>query len=189
MVKKKNGKWRICTYFTNLNKCCPNDDFPLSRIDKMIDFAAGCETMVLLDCFFGCHQIWLCKEDEEKMSFITPFGTYCYLRMAEGLKNADPTFCRMTKAILKDQMQRNIFAYVDDIMVASKKKASQIDDLDETFTNMHEIQLKLNLEKCVFSLKMGKVLGWLVSVKGMEANPDKINAIIHMKLPQSRKEV
>jgi hypothetical protein len=77
--------------------------------------------MALLDYFSRCHQIWLRKEDKEKTSFITPFGTYCYLRMPEGLKNAGPTFCRMTKAILKDQMQRNVFTYVDDIVVASRK--------------------------------------------------------------------
>jgi hypothetical protein len=86
------------------------------------------------------------------MSFNTPFGTYYYLRMPEGLKNAGPTFCRMTKAILKDQMHRNVFAYVDDIVVASKKKSTQIDDLAETFANMCGAQLKLNLEKCVFGV-------------------------------------
>jgi hypothetical protein len=80
------------------------DDFLLSRIDKVVDSAAGCEMMSLLDCFSRYHQIWLHKENEEKTSFITPFDTYCYLRMPESLKIADPTFCRMTKAILKDQM-------------------------------------------------------------------------------------
>jgi hypothetical protein len=59
-------KWRVCTDFINLNKSCPKDDFPLSRIDKVVDSAAGCETMVLLDCFSGYHKIWLHKEDEEK---------------------------------------------------------------------------------------------------------------------------
>jgi hypothetical protein len=102
MVKKKNGKWRMCTNFTDQNKCCLKDDFPLLRIDKVVHSAAACETMALLDCFFGYHQIWLHKEDEEKTSFITPFGTYCYLRMPEGLKNAGPTLCRMMKAILKE---------------------------------------------------------------------------------------
>jgi ribosomal protein S4E len=92
MVKKKNGKWRMCTDFTDLNKFRPKDDFPLSRIDKVVDLATDCETMVLLNCYSGYHQIWLCKEDVEKISFITPFGTYCYFRMPECLKNANPTF-------------------------------------------------------------------------------------------------
>jgi hypothetical protein len=95
----------------------------------------------------------------------------------------------MTKAILKDQMYINVFTYVHDIVVASKRKAMQIDDLAETFTNMCRAHLKLNPEKCVFSIQKGKVLGCLVSVKGIEANLDKINAIVHMKPPQSKKEV
>jgi hypothetical protein len=81
MVKKKDDKWRMCTDFTDLNKCCPNDDFPLSRIDIVVNSATSYETMALLDCFSCYHQIWLHKEDEEKMSFNTPFGTYYYLRM------------------------------------------------------------------------------------------------------------
>jgi hypothetical protein len=77
MVKKKNDRWRMCTEFTDLNKYYPNDDFPLTSIDKVVDSAAGCEIMALLDCFSGYHQIWLRKEDQEKITFITPFGTYC----------------------------------------------------------------------------------------------------------------
>jgi hypothetical protein len=94
----------MCIDFTGLNKCCPRDDFPLSRIDKVVDSVAGCQTMALLDYFSRYHQIWLCKEDKKKTSFITPFGNYCYLRMPEGHKNVGLTFRRMTKAILKDQM-------------------------------------------------------------------------------------
>jgi len=118
-----------------------------------------------LDCFSGYHQIWPCKEDEEKTSFITPFGTYCYMRMPKGLKNAGPTFCRMTKATFKDQVGRNIFTYVDDVVVASKQKASHISDLAETFANMRLARLKLNPEKCVFGVHKGKVLGVLSFVE------------------------
>jgi hypothetical protein len=178
----------MCTDFTDLNKCCPKDDFPLSRIDKVVNSTVGCETMALLDYFLGYHQIWIRKEVEEKTSFITPFSTY-YLRMPEGLKNVGPTFCRMMKVILKDQMQRNVFAYVDDIVVASRKKATHIQDLAETFTNMRKAQLKLNPEKCMFDVRTGKVLGYLVSVKRIKANPDKINIIVNMKPLQYRKEV
>jgi hypothetical protein len=149
----------------------------------VVDSTIGCAAMALLDCFSGYHQIWLRKEDEEKTHFITPSGTYCYLRMLEDLKNAGPTFYRMMKAILKDQIQKNIFTYLDDIVVASRKKATQIQDLVETFANMCRAQLKLNTEKCVFNVRRGRVLGCLVSVKGIEANLDKINAIVHMKHP------
>jgi hypothetical protein len=144
--------------------------------------------MALLDCFSGYHQIWLHAEDEEKTSFITPFGTYWYLRMPEGLCNTGPTFCRMIKAVLKDQVGRNVLPYVDDIFVTSKKE-NYISDLAETFTNMCKARLKLNPEKCVFGITRGKILGCLVSTKGTRANPDKIRAITQMRPPQSRKDV
>jgi hypothetical protein len=161
----------------------------LTRIEKVVDLAGGCETMALLDCFLGYHQIWLHEEDEEKMSFITPFGTYCYPRMPECLKNAGPTFCRMTKSIFKEQMERNVFAYVDDIVVTRKKKETQLQDLAETFANMRKAQLILNPEKCVFGVSRGKVLVYLVSVKRIKANPNKINAVARMKPLESKKEV
>jgi hypothetical protein len=72
MVKKANGKWRMCIDFTDLNKACPKDEFPLPRIDSLVDATASSELMSLLDCYSGCHQIWMKKEDEPKTSFITP---------------------------------------------------------------------------------------------------------------------
>jgi hypothetical protein len=85
--------------------------------------------MALLDCFFGYHQIWLCAEDEEKNSFITLFGTCCYLRMPEGLRNTGPTFCRMMKAALKDQVGTNVLSYVDNIVVVSEKRENYLSNL------------------------------------------------------------
>jgi hypothetical protein len=102
--------------------------------------------MALLDCFCSYHQIGLQKEDEEKASFITRFDTYCYIRMPEGLKNVGSTFCRMMKDTLMDQICRNVFTYINDIVVVIKKKSTQIADQAETITNMHGAQLKLNLE-------------------------------------------
>jgi hypothetical protein len=128
------------------------------------------------------------KRMKKKQASSCPSAPIVYLNMPEGLKNAGPTFCTMTKAILKDQMLRNVFAYLDDIMVISKKKTTQIDDLDKTFANMRGAQLKLNPGKFVFGLQKDKVMAFLVSMKGIEANPDKINAIMHMKPLQSRKK-
>jgi hypothetical protein len=85
MVQKKSDKWRMCIDFTSLNKACPKDNFPLPRIDKIVDSAAGCKVMSLLDCFSGYHQIYMKEEDKASTSFITPFDTYCFIRMPEGL--------------------------------------------------------------------------------------------------------
>jgi hypothetical protein len=94
-VKMANGKWRMCIDFTNLNRACPKDEFPLPRIDSLVDASASSELMSLLDCYSGYHQIRMKKEDEPKTSFITPSGTYCYLRMPEVMKLRCPIFRRV----------------------------------------------------------------------------------------------
>jgi hypothetical protein len=110
MVKKANGKWRMCIDFTDLNKACPKDEFPLPRIDSLVDAAATSELMSLLDCYSGYHQIWM-KEDEPKTSFITPSG-YFYLRMPERLKNAGGSFSGMTAKVLHSQIGKNVLTYM-----------------------------------------------------------------------------
>jgi ribonuclease HI len=179
----------MCIDFTSLNKACPKDNFPLPWIDKIVDSAAGCEVMSLLDCFSGYDQIYMKEEDKASTSFITPFGTYCFIRMPEGLKNAGSTFSRLTKIVLESQVGRNIFTYVDDIVVTSKSKEDHLADLTETFANMRDARLRLNPKRCVFSVRQGKILGYLVLHRGIEANPTKIQAIINMTPPQSARDV
>ena len=93
------------------------------------------------------------EEDKASTSFTTPFGTYCFVRMPEGLKNAGSTFSRLTKTVLESQVGRNIFTYVDDIVVASKNKADHLADLAETFASMRDARFRLNPEKCVFGVR------------------------------------
>jgi hypothetical protein len=127
------------------------------------------------------------KEDEPKTRFITPSGTYCYLRMLEGLKNARGSFSRMTAKVLSSQIGRNVLTYVDDIIVKSIKQENHITDLQETFANFRKASLKLNPEKCVFGVNKWKFLGCLVSTNGIEANSNNIEAILRMEPPKSRK--
>jgi hypothetical protein len=108
--------------------------------------------------------------------------------MPEGLKHKGPTFTRMTGEVFKPQMGRNIQAYVDDLIVKSGDRASHVSDLAETFANMRRAGLKLNLEKCVFGITKGKILGCLISAKRIEANPDKIRVIREMEEPKTKKD-
>jgi hypothetical protein len=188
-VKKKNGKWRMCIDFTNLNKATPKDNYPLPRIDQVVDSAANTTIMSLLDCFSGYHQCWMAKEDEEKTIFITPFRTFCFVRMPKGLKNAGPTFTRMTRVVFKPQIGKNIQAYVDDLIVKSGDRVSHVSDLAETYANMRRAGLKLNPEKCVFGVTKGKILGCLISAKRIEANSNKIRAIREMEEPKTKKDI
>ena len=95
VVKKKNGKWRVCVDFTDLNKACLKDPFPMPRIDQLMDATAGHPRMSFLDAFQGYHQIPLALKDQKKTAFVTPTGNYHYKVMPFGLKNAGSTYQRM----------------------------------------------------------------------------------------------
>ena len=98
------------------------------------------------------------KEDEEKTSFITPFGTYCFVRMPEGLKNVGQSFSRMSSMVLEHQLRRNVLAYVDDIVVTSSIRSNHVTDLAETFASLRKAGLSLNPNNCIFGVHKGKVL-------------------------------
>jgi hypothetical protein len=189
MVPKKNGNMRMCINFIELNKASPKDPYPLPRIDIIIDQAASCEMLNLLDCFPEYHQVWMQREDKAKTGFTTPFGIFSFVRMPEGLCNAGPTFNSIMKLILGSQLGRNASAYVDDIVIMSENETYHTADLTETFDNMRRNGLKLNPEKCIFGIRKGQLLGCMVSKWGIQANPQKIEALRRMQPPSSRKEV
>ena len=154
-----------------------------------MDSTAGCDLLCFLDAFLGYHQIKMAKEDEERTAFITPCGAYCYVCMPFGLKNAGATFQRLMRIALGEQMGRNAEAYVDDIVVKTREKRTLVEDLEETFTNLRKVNIKLNPAKCAFGVPSGKLLGFLVSHRGIEANPDKIKAIEEMQPPHKLKDM
>jgi hypothetical protein len=136
LVRKKNSnEWRMCVDYTDLNKHCPKDPFGLPRIDQVIDSMASRDLLYFLDCYSGYHQIAIEEEDQEKTAFITPFGTYCYMTMSFGLKNAGATYQRAIQACFKRQLNKNIEAYVDDVVVKTRNSNTLIADLEETFAD------------------------------------------------------
>ena len=120
LVKNANGKWRMCVDFTDLNKACPKDSFPLPRIDQLVDSTAGHKLLTFMDTFSGYNQIRMAEEDQEKTSFITSQGLYCYKLMPFGLKNAGATYQRLVNKMFSKQISRNMEVYVDDMLVKSR---------------------------------------------------------------------
>ena len=103
-VKKKTGQWRMCVDYTTLNKACPKDPFPLPRIDQIIDSTSGSEILSFQDAYSGYHQIAMKESDQLATSFITPFGSYCYVSMPFGLMNAGATYQRCMQACFSNQI-------------------------------------------------------------------------------------
>ncbi|KAL0386593.1 UNVERIFIED_CONTAM: Pro-Pol polyprotein [Sesamum latifolium] len=189
LVPKPGGKWRMCIDFRNLNNACHKDFYPLPRIDQLIDSTSGCELLSMMDASQGYHQIMLAPEDRKKVSFITSTDTFYYVAMLFGLKNAGATYQRLVDKIFRPQLGRNVEVYVDDMLVKSKKAEDHVTDLEETFSVLRKYRLKFNPAKCTFEVRGGRFLGFMVTQRGIEANPLKIKAILDMKVPTCINEV
>jgi hypothetical protein len=137
----------VCIDYTSLNKACPEDEYPMPRIYQIMDSTTSYKLLSFLDAYSGYHQMSLATNDEEKTSFITPFGIFCYTKMAFGLKNRGSgggTYQKCVHIILKNQIGRNVEAYIDDIVVKSKKREDLLDNLKETFNNLRKYKMMLN---------------------------------------------
>jgi len=142
-----------------------------------------------LDAFSGYNQIKMHPRDKCKTTFMTERSCYCYTVMPFGLKNAGATYQMLMNRVLAPMIGRNVQAYVDDMVVTSQAKEQHFADFEELFTTIAKYKLKLNPEKCVFRLEAGKFLGFLLTERGIEANPEKCAAILAMRSPSSVKEV
>jgi len=189
LVKKASGKWRMCVDFTDLNKACLKDSYPLPSIDALVDSASRCRLLSFLDAFSGYNQIMMHPWDECKTAFMTELSCYCCKVMPFELKNVGATYQRLMDRVLAPVLGRNVQAYVDDMVVTSQQKEQNVADLEELFTTIAKYRLKLNPEKCVFGVEADKFLGFLLIERGIEANLEKCAAIIAMRSPISIKEV
>ena len=128
--------------------------------------------MSFLDTFQGYHQIPLALDDQEKTTFVTPIENYHYKVMLFGLKNAGSTYQRMMTKMFELQLGRNIEVYIDDTVVKSKVVFRHVEDLTSIFGILREHKLRLNASKCSFGVSFGKFLGYMVTHRGIEVNPD-----------------
>ena len=179
----------MCLDFTDLNKACPKDPFSMPKIDQLVDATVGHHRMSFLDAFQGYHQIPLALDDQEKTAFVTPIGNYHYKVMPFGLKNTGSTYQRMMTRMFKSQLGKNIEIYIDDMVVKSKVVSEHLGDLGNILEVLRKYKLCLNASKCSFGIGSGKFLGYMVTHRGIEADPDQIKVINNLQSPKNPKEV
>ncbi|KAL0373553.1 UNVERIFIED_CONTAM: Retrovirus-related Pol polyprotein from transposon.6 [Sesamum radiatum] len=143
----------------------------------------------LIDASQDYHQIMLNPDDQKRVSFVTSGGTYCYIFMPFGLKNAGATYQQLVDRMFREQLRRYMEVYVDDLLVKSRQMDQHLADLAETFDTLRRFHMKLNSANCTFGVRSGKFLGYIVVEKGIEVNPEKIRAIQEMKPPANLNEV
>ncbi|KAI3459553.1 hypothetical protein Pfo_016216 [Paulownia fortunei] len=153
------SNWRMYIDFRDLNTACPKNHYPM------------------MDALQGYHQIMLAPEDHKKISFITSTGTYCYVVEPFELKNVGVTYQRLVNRMFKEQLGRNMEIYVDDMLVKSTKAEAHVADLAEAFGVLRRYCMKLNPSKCAFGVRSGKFLGYMVTERGIEVNPEKVKAV------------
>ena len=189
VVKKKTRKWRVCVDFTDLNRACPKDPFPMPRIDQLVDAMVGHPRMSFLDAFQGYHQIPLATDDQEKTVFVTLVENYHYKVMSFDLKNAGSTYQQMMTKMFELQLGKNVEVYIDDMVVKSKLVSEHLADLTSIFEILREHKLRLNASKCSFGVGSRKFLGYMVTHREIEVNPDQIKVINSLQPPRNPKEV
>ena len=183
VVKKKNEKWRVYVDFIDLKKTCPKDPFPISQIDQLMDATIGYPQISFLDAFQGYHQMPLALANQEKTAFVMPTRNYHYKVMPFELKNVRSTYQRIMTRMFEPQLGKNIEVYIDDMVVKSKVEAEHVNDLGSIFEVLRKHKLCLNTSKYSFGVSLGKFLGYMVTHRGIEVNPDKIKAINGLQLP------
>ncbi|KAI5351002.1 hypothetical protein L3X38_003893 [Prunus dulcis] len=189
MVRKPRKGWRMCVDYTNLNRACPKDSFPLPRIDQLVDATAGHALLSFMDAYSGYNQIFMHPEDQAHTSFITDRGLYCYKVMPFGLKNAGATYQRLVNHLFAPLIGHTMEVYVDDMLVKSRTADQHIPNLSAMFTILKQYKMRLNPTKCAFGVASGKFLGFMISQRGIEANPEKIQAILDMTIPKTVKDI
>ena len=147
------------------------------------------EMLSLMDGFYGYNQIKIAEEDQHKMAFTTPWGTFCYQVMPFGLKNDGKTYQRMMTSIFHDLLHIIMEDYVYGLLGKSKTRESHIDVLTTIFERLDKYKVYLNPKKCVFGVKSGELLGYIVSRRGIEVDPTKVKDIMDMPPPTTLKQL
>ncbi|CAJ2652721.1 unnamed protein product [Trifolium pratense] len=189
LVKKSNGKWHMCVDYTDLNRACPKDAYPLPNIDKLVDNSSGFKLLSFMDAYSGYNQIKMAEIDKKKTAFMTESGNYYYNVMPFGLKNAGATYQRMMNKVFNNEIGDMLEVYMDDMIVKSEEEVDHTAHLKKVFDQARKYNMRFNPEKCTFGVKAGKFLGFYLTERGIEANPDKCRAFFEFPTPDTKKSI
>jgi hypothetical protein len=188
-VRKKNGEIRLCVDFRNLNKCSRKDNYPLPKMEHILQKVSRASVMSLIDGFSGYNQIAVHADDREKTTFTTPRGTFMYEKIPFGLMNVGATFQRAMDISFVGEKDRFVLIYLDDITVFSHSHEDHLQHLRKTFLKCRNYGISLNPKKYHFSLRDNKLLGHIVSIDGVKIDPSRVEAIQKLSLPRSKKDI
>jgi hypothetical protein len=188
-VRKKNGEIRLCVDFRNLNRSSKKDNYPLPKMEHILQRVTGSSRMSMIDGFSGYNQISVLPEDREKTTFTTPWGTFMYAKMPFGLMNAGATFQRAMDIAFIGEKDKFVVIYLDDITVFSRSDKEHCHHLRRVFLKCRKFGLSLNPKKSLFAMREGKLLGHIVSAEGVRIDPSRVEAIQTLSFPRSKKEV
>jgi hypothetical protein len=181
IVRKKNGEVRLCVDFRNLNRCSKKDNYPLPKMENLLQRILEATIMSFLDGFSGYNQIYVHLDDQEKTSFTTPWGTFMYAKMPFGLMNVGATFQRVMDIAFVGEKDKFVLIYLDDITIYSSSHEEHLNHLKIVFLKCRQFGISLNPKRSHFSLKKGKLLGHIVSHKSLtkmarqvKENPTKV---------------
>jgi hypothetical protein len=181
--------WRVCVDYRRLNKATKKDHFPLPFIDQILEKLAGKEFFCFLDGYSGYNQVAIDPSDQDKTTFTCPFGTFAFKRMPFGLCNAPATFQRCMIAIFSDMVGKFMEVFMDDFSVFGDDFDQCLEHLDRVLQKCTEVNLVLSWEKSHFMVTKGIVLGHVVSSKGLEVDPAKIDTIQNLVPPTNLKQL
>jgi hypothetical protein len=172
-VKNKNGEIRICIDFRNLNRVSLKDNYPLPKMDHILQNIVGSQRMSMLDGFSGYNQVMVHLDDQEKMTFTTPWGTFMYAKIPFGLMNVGETFQRDMDIAFSKEKDKFIVIYLDDIIVYSGSDSEHLKHLEQVFKKCRKFGISLNPKKSNFVVQEGKLLGHIISRDGIKIDPNE----------------
>jgi hypothetical protein len=188
-VRNKNDEIRLCVDFRNLNRSSLKDNYPLPKMDHVLEKVAGDNQMSMIDGFSGYNQIAVHQDDKEKTTFTTPWGTFMYDKMPFGLMNVGDTFQWAMDITFVGERDKFVVIYLDDLTVFSKSDAEHLTHLRQTFEKCQKFGLSLNPKKSHFVMQEGKLLGHIVSKEGIKIDPKRVEAINTINFPRNVKEI